>query len=67
MINECIICHSKDVKPVKRDMKFERKNPGTITVHNQECTECQNCGEQYFDEEQMEDISKKIDKGIKSS
>lgn len=64
-MNRCIECGSRDLKTVRKSLEFARKNPGKIKVKNQECIECVNCGEMYFDERQSDELARKIDKRIK--
>jgi len=64
-LGECIECGSKNLKTVKKNLEFRRENPGKIRVKDQECMECKNCGELYFDEKQSDDLARKIDKRIK--
>lgn len=61
LIKECVVCNSKDLKVVKWAMIFQRQTPGDIAIPEQECIECQNCGEHYFDENQASEAAKKID------
>jgi len=63
-MNKCIECGSKSLKTVKRNLTFDKRNPGTIKIDNQECIECKNCGEIYFDEKQSDELAKKIDRKI---
>ena len=65
-ISKCIECGSNDLKTVKKNLEFERRNPGKIKIKDQKCIECKNCGELYFDEEQSDDLARKIDRKIKS-
>jgi len=65
-MSRCIECGSKKLAVVKKNLTFERSNPGKIKVNDQECIECKNCGELYFDEEQSDELARKIDKKIKS-
>jgi len=64
-MSKCIECGSKNLKTVKKNLEFERKNPGKIKIRNQGCIECDNCGELYFDEKQSDELARKIDKKIK--
>jgi YgiT-type zinc finger domain-containing protein len=63
-MGKCIECGSKDLKTVKKNLEFERRNPSKIRVSNQECIECGNCGELYFDEKQSDELARKIDKKL---
>ena len=64
-MSKCIECGNKYLKTVKKNLEFERKNPGKIKIKNQVCIECDNCGELYFDEEQSNELARKTDKRIK--
>jgi YgiT-type zinc finger domain-containing protein len=64
-MRKCIECGSKDLKTVKKNLEFERKNPGKIKIKDQVCIECGNCGELYFDEQQSDDLAKKIDRKLR--
>lgn len=66
LIKKCIECGSDDLKIVKKDMELKRDNPGLIKMRGLEQIECQNCGESYFDDEQMTKLTRKIDKEIKA-
>ena len=63
-MDKCIECGSSDLKIAKKDLTFD-KNPKKIIIDNQECIECENCGELYFDENQSDELAKKIDKKLK--
>jgi YgiT-type zinc finger domain-containing protein len=65
-MSKCIECGGKDLKIVKKNLEFERKNPDKLRIRNQECIECKNCGELYFDEKQSDKLAREIDKKIKS-
>jgi ferredoxin-like protein FixX len=41
-MRKCIECGSKDLKTVKKNLEFERKNPGKIKIKDQVCIECGN-------------------------
>lgn len=64
-MSKCIECGSKDLAKTKKNLTFDKKNPGKIKIKNQECIECRNCGEIYFDEMQSDTLAKKIDKKLK--
>jgi len=64
-MSKCIERGSKDLRTVKKDLTFNRKNPGIIKISKQKCIECKNCGEIYFDEKQSDELAKNIDKKIK--
>jgi hypothetical protein len=36
-MSKCIECGNKDLRTVKRDLTFNKKNPGTIKISKQEC------------------------------
>jgi len=63
---KCIECGSSDVRTARKDMEFERSNPGKIRIEKQECMECSNCGEIYFDGKQSDSLARKIDSKMKS-
>jgi len=65
-MSKCIECGSKKLEIVKKNLTFDRSNPGKIKINNQKCIECKNCGELYFDEKQSDSLARKIDKKIKS-
>lgn len=56
----CVRCGSHDIKVVEKHLEFTFPNPGTIEV-NQECNECQECGETYFSSKQITELSHKIE------
>lgn len=60
-MDRCVECGSTALKVVKRDVVFEKPNPGAIKIHAQPCIECQNCGEIYFDETQATGVARAID------
>jgi YgiT-type zinc finger domain-containing protein len=64
-MSKCIECGSKDLVTVKKNMSFNKRNPGIIKIDNQKCIECKNCGEIYFDEKQSAELARKIDERIK--
>lgn len=64
-MSKCIECGSKDLVTVKKNLSFDRKNPGKIKINDQECIECNNCGEIYFDEKQSDELARKIDKKLR--
>lgn len=59
-IKRCPECKSADIhiRPNER-FNFVKPNPGPISV-NQTCIKCNHCGEEYFDDAQMTELSKKI-------
>ena len=59
-IKRCPECKSTDLH-IRPNEKFDfmRPNPGPISVR-QTCIQCRNCGEEYFDDEQMTELSKKM-------
>jgi YgiT-type zinc finger domain-containing protein len=64
-MKKCIECGSRNMRTVKKNLEFERRNPSKIKIKNQECIECRNCGELYFNEEQSDNLARKIDMKIK--
>lgn len=60
----CVKCGSSNVILKKKEMEFKLPNPGSVEVV-QECNECQECGETYFDSEQMHELSKSLDNARK--
>jgi YgiT-type zinc finger domain-containing protein len=64
-MNRCIECGSKNLATTKKNLTFNKSNPKIIKVANQECIECKNCGEIYFNEKQSDKLAKKIDKGLR--
>jgi len=64
-LNECVECGSKSLRTVRKNLEFKRENPGKISVKDQECLECANCGELYFDEKQSDELARKIDRKLK--
>lgn len=57
----CVRCGSHEINIVKKHLEFTFPNPGTVEV-DQECNECQECGETYFGSKQMIELSNKISK-----
>ena len=55
----CVRCGSHNIETVEKRMQFNMPNPGMVTVV-QRCNECQECGETYFDDNQMSELSKKL-------
>ncbi len=55
----CIKCGSDDLVVREKELEFNLPNPGRIAV-NQECKECQSCGEIYFNSKEMDELSVKI-------
>lgn len=55
----CIKCGSEDLVIKEKKLEFNLPNPGGITV-NQECKECQSCGEIYLNSKEIDDLSVKI-------
>jgi YgiT-type zinc finger domain-containing protein len=55
----CVRCGSGNIKTVSKRLQFTFPNPGTVTV-TEECNECQECGETYFSEGQMHELSLKL-------
>lgn len=65
LIKKCIECGSGNLKTVKKDVELKRSNPGIIRIQGMEQIQCQNCGESYFDDKQMTELTRKIDCVIK--
>jgi YgiT-type zinc finger domain-containing protein len=61
-LTKCIECGSTKLVIRKKDFTFEVKNPGTIKIKNLECC---NCGESYFDDKEVTEISRKINRKLK--
>ncbi len=55
----CVRCGSHSIETVEKKMQFNMPNPGLIAVV-QKCNECQECGETYFDDNQIAELSKKL-------
>lgn len=64
-LSKCIECDSTKFESREKNFIFETKNSRFLKV-KQRCLECSNCGECYFDDEEMNQLSKKIDKKMKS-
>jgi len=58
-LSRCIECGSTKLISKKKNFTFEVKNPGSVKI-KQGCLECSNCGESYFDDEEINQLSKKI-------
>lgn len=65
LMKKCVECGSTDLKNVKKDMELKRNNPGIIKLSKLKQIQCQNCGESYFDEKQMTELTRKIDQMVK--
>lgn len=63
-LSKCIECGSTKLVRRKKNFTFETKNPGFLRVR-QKCLECSNCGESYFNDEEVNQLSKKIMKKLK--
>lgn len=63
-LNKCIECGSTKLVEKEKNFTFEIKNPGSVKVR-QKCLECSNCGESYFNDEEVNQLSKKIMKKLK--
>mgnify|MGYP001571633875 CR=1 FL=1 len=61
----CVRCGSNNIKLVDKKLQFNFPNPGTIVVV-QKCNECQECGETYFDKNQITELSSKIEQEKKN-
>ena len=55
----CVRCGSHNIKTVEKHLQFTFPNPGTLEV-DQKCSECQECGETYFNDKQISELSHKI-------
>ena len=64
-LSKCIECGSTKLEEKEKTFAFEVKNPGFLRVR-QKCLECSNCGESYFDDEEINQLSKKIKKKLNS-
>ena len=64
-LSKCIECDSTKLVEREKDFMFETKNSRFLRIR-QKCLECTNCGESYFNEKEMNQLSKKIDKKMKS-
>lgn len=59
---DCAYCSSENVKLQKNGkLKYELPNPGKIEM-TADFYECQDCGEKYLDEKNMEKVCGEIDK-----
>lgn len=56
----CVMCGSDEIKTQIKEVAFNLPNPGVITV-SQECGVCTECGETYYSEEQLSELSKKVE------
>ena len=59
-LDSCVRCDSKNIELVEKSFNFDFPNPGKVTV-TQQCYECQECNEAYFDEAQDIELSRKVD------
>lgn len=55
----CVKCGSENLIDVEKEIEIPVSNPKSIVIV-QKLNECQDCGEIYFNKEQMEELSKKI-------
>jgi YgiT-type zinc finger domain-containing protein len=62
----CAVCGSTNLRQKVREMEFKIPNPGKVAVR-QRCKECQECGERYFDDRQIAELSKKIKNATKAA
>lgn len=63
-LNRCIECGSTKLVSKKKNFTFEVENPGSVKVR-QKCLECSNCGKSYFDDEEINQLSKKIKRKLR--
>lgn len=59
-VDSCVICGSREIKPEKKELTLELQNPGRIRIL-QDCQVCKECGETYYSEEQVTEISRKLE------
>lgn len=57
-IDFCVKCGSENLKKVDKEVEF-KINPKIVKIR-QRCTECQECGEEYFNEKEMDEMSDKL-------
>jgi len=59
---KCAICGNKSVALRRgKELRYELKNPGKVAVRA-DVYECERCGEDYLDEENMKKVAVEIDK-----
>lgn len=63
-LKRCIECGSSKLVKRRKDFMFEVENPGYVKV-KQGCLECSNCGKSYFDNNEINQLSKKIMKKLR--
>lgn len=63
MLKKCPICGGK-IKLVQKKLLLGTPNPGQLLIETK-CGECQNCGEDFFDENQADTFAREIDKEMK--
>ena len=59
-LDSCVKCGSGNIKPTERNFEVDLTNPGKVKV-SQSCSECQECHETYFDENQSLEFARKLD------
>ena len=64
-VDSCVKCGSDNIKTVEKELEYNLKNPGQVMV-KQECAECQECHETYFDEQQSLELARKLDEAKKA-
>lgn len=57
---KCVICKKGELKPGKATVTLER-NGMTLVFKGVPATVCQNCGEEYIDEQTTSDLLKKAE------
>jgi YgiT-type zinc finger domain-containing protein len=55
----CVMCGSENLKKAKRKIEFKISNPGKIEIE-QRCTECQECGDTYYNKKEIKELSDKL-------
>lgn len=63
-IKRCVDCGSNNLVSIKKNVELRKSNPGLMTIPKVKQVQCQNCGECYFDDEQMTKLSAAIDKKL---
>ena len=61
-LHECPICGGILLKTEKA-VAFKTPNPGEIIIETS-CFECQQCGEDIFNEDQTDELAKKVDEQL---
>jgi uncharacterized protein with PIN domain len=59
-LDMCTTCGSEDIRVEEKDLEFDLPNPSKIRVRST-CMVCHECGDEYFDRNQISELSKKID------